>query len=50
VKGQLESWRETLWKDINTDAMEEKAKEFNKDIRMMPKKAKYVKLIALVPY
>ena len=41
VKAQVNDWKETLWKDINTDLMEEAAKNFSKDLRALPKRAKY---------
>jgi len=42
VKAQVNDWKETLWKDINTDLMEESAKNFSKDLRALPKRAKCV--------
>lgn len=34
----MQTWRQTLWSDINTSEMEEGAKQFVKEIKALPKK------------
>ena len=38
VEQQFTKWRETLWTDINTAAMEDATKAFQKDVKGLPKK------------
>ena len=38
VEQQFSKWRLTLWNDINTTAMEDDTKAFQKDVKTLPKK------------
>lgn len=40
VEQQFASWRQTLWADIRTDMMDEGSKNFQKEVKNLPKKAR----------
>lgn len=39
---QFQAWRATLWNDIRTEVMEDGAKQFVKEVKMLNKKVRLV--------
>jgi len=40
VAEQIEEWKQTLWAQINTEAMEEHAKQLQKDVKALNRKVR----------
>jgi dynein heavy chain len=36
----MQAWKQTLWTDIKTEEMEEGAKNFVKEVKMLPKRVR----------